>query len=250
MKETTDRIRSTWLKNERPIWVREPRDRSCARDLTVFLDGEFYRDRVGALEVIDALQGQVADSWYVFVSMESAEARWIECPCHPPFARFVAEELLPWLERKHPEMRATRRRVLAGLSYTGLAAAFIAKEYPGMFQKVVSQSGSFWSNDGWLTDQFSTAAVRLPTEFYLDVGTREIQENVEHREGVVQVMSQIEGVRRFRDVLLRLGHLVKYAEFDGGHEFGGWRKALPDALKWALPPEPERATPRRPATAG
>jgi len=75
MKETTDRIRSVYLKNERPIWIREPIAPMLAQSLTIFLDGELYRERVGASGVIDALQGKVADSWFVFVSMESVEAR-------------------------------------------------------------------------------------------------------------------------------------------------------------------------------
>lgn len=125
--------------------------------------------------------------------------------------------------------------MLAGLSYTGLAAAFVAREHPGLFQKVISQSGSFWSNDCWLVERFRKSPVRLATEFYLDVGRLEIHENVRHREDVLQVVSQIEGVRRFRDILLQLGHSVTYAEFYGGHDFEAWRKALPEALKWALP---------------
>src|SRR5690606_5289779 len=128
MKETAAPIRSEFLQNERTIWVREPRDPVAARHVTIFLDGEFYRERVGAGEVIDAGQDDVADSWFVFVSMHSVEARWVECPCHPPFARFVAEELLPWLEHRHPAMRKVGTRVLAGLSYTRLAAAFVARE--------------------------------------------------------------------------------------------------------------------------
>ena len=235
MREIAAKIRSTCLKNERTIWIREPARPSLAKNLTVFLDGELYRERVGIADVIDTLDGEIADSWFVFVSTESVEARWLECPCYPPFAQFVAEELIPWLEQRHPEMAAIQSRVLVALSYTGLAAAFVVREYPGFFQKVVSQSGSYWSNDCWLVQQFGKSRVRLSTEFYLEVGLREIQENVQHRENLIQVVSQLEGVRRFRDVLIQLGHSVNYVEFDGGHEFEAWRKTLPDALKWALP---------------
>ena len=42
-------------------------------------------------------------------------------------------------------------------------------------------------------------------------------------------------VDRFRDVLRLKGHSVKYVEFDGGHDFAAWRRALPEALRWALP---------------
>src|SRR5689334_11539418 len=149
MNEVVSRFRSVHLQNERPIWVRPPRDPSSAEHVSVFLDGELYRDQVGANSVIDRLEDDIADSWFVFVSMESVEARWRECPCHQPFARFVTEELLPWLNARHPELRLVRKRTLIGLSYTGLAAAFVAKECPGIFQRVVSQSGSFWWNDCW-----------------------------------------------------------------------------------------------------
>jgi enterochelin esterase-like enzyme len=240
MTEVVDTLRSVHLLNERPIWIRPPRARASAESLTVFLDGELYRDHVGAVSVLDALGSEIADSWFVFVSMATVEARWTECPCYPPFAKFIVEELLSWLELQFPETKTIRQRVLIGLSYTGLAAAFVAMQYPGTFQKVISQSGSFWWNDCWLAERFR-AQPSVPTEFYLDVGTREVHENVRHREDVLQVVSQIEGVRQFRDALRHTGHSVFYAEFEGGHDFAAWKQALPDALRWARPnkaPEP------------
>jgi enterochelin esterase family protein len=211
----------------------------------VFLDGELYRDRIGAVGIIDGLHqaGRIDDSWFVFVSMESPEARWRECPCYPPFARFISSELLPWLEHTHTGVKHARHRVLAGLSYTGLAAAYVASEAPGLFHKVISQSGSFWWNDCWLIKQTDRWSQPLGTEFHLDVGTRETQENVQHREDVLQVVSQIDGVRRFRSLLHSHGHAVRSVEFDGGHEFTAWAGTLPAALAWALPrkPEPIRA---------
>lgn len=233
MSEIIARLKSRYLDNERLIWVRPPRDRSSANHISIFLDGELYRDRVGANSVIDSLQGNIADSWFVFVSMESVEVRWLECPCYPPFARFVVNELLPWLSTQHKQLRLVRNRTLIGLSYTGLAAAFVAKECPGIFQRVISQSGSFWWNDCWLSEQYRLSA-RVPTEFYLDVGTHELAENVRHRDDVLQVLSQIEGVRRFRDALRLKGYSVRYVEFDGGHDFNAWRETLPAALRWAL----------------
>lgn len=234
--ETVETLASVHLQNERPVWIRAPRDPATARHLTIFLDGELYRDRVEAPRLLDELGDTLADGWFVFVSMCSEEARWRECPCYPPFASFVAEELLPWLAQRHPALRVIRHRTLIGLSYTGLAAAYVAHQFPGAFQKVISQSGSFWSHDGWLIEQFDQLTQRLPTDFYLDVGTRETQINVRHREDVLQIMSQIEGMHRFRDALLRHGHTVRYVEYDGGHEFTAWQKTLPAALQWALPP--------------
>lgn len=233
MNEVINRFKSVHLQNERTVWILAPREPSSVENVTVFLDGELYRERVGAISVIDDLGGGIASSWFIFVSMESIEARWVECPCYPPFAKFLVEELLPWVEARC-EMKSIRQRTLVGLSYTGLAAAFVAVEYPGVFHRVISQSGSFWWKDCWLPERYRSAS-QTPTEFYLDVGTEEVQENVQHREDVHQVVSQIDGVRRMRDALILAGYTVKYVEFDGGHEFAAWRQTLPEALRWALP---------------
>jgi enterochelin esterase family protein len=80
----------------------------------------------------------------------------------------------------------------------------------------------------------------VPTDFYLSVGTEELAENVRHREGVLQSVSQLEGVRRFRDALRLRGNSVKYVEFEGGHDFTAWRQTLPEALRWALPKQGAR----------
>jgi enterochelin esterase-like enzyme len=234
-REAVERIRSRHLGNERAVWIREPA-RGAATRLVVFLDAEMYRDRVGAPAIIDELEKQrtIAGAWFVFVSSANVDARWKECPCYPPFARFVVEELLPWLETRRPEIAQVQERVLVGLSYTGLAAAFVAREFPGQFQKVISQSGSFWWRDGWLIDRYRAMRRTLPTAFHLDVGTKETQTNLQHHPDVFQKMPQIEGVRKFRDVLLKRGHEVRYVEFAGGHAAVGWRSTLREALRWAL----------------
>lgn len=239
MRESHHLLNSEILANERSVWIRRPPgDGSVVRRVAVVLDAEFYRERVGAVALWDELEarGQIAPAWVVFVSMHSVEARRRECPCHPPFARVVGEELLPWLARRHAELGDPAvERVLVGLSYTGLAAAFVALECPGMFGRVIAQSGSFWWNDCALAARFAALGRALPTAFYLDVGDRETAQNVQHAD-VLQVVSQIEGVRRFEEALRRTGHEVVRVDFEGGHDFAAWKRTLPGALRWALPP--------------
>lgn len=235
--EITDTIASARLGNERSIWIRPPENAGQAEHLTLFLDGELYRDRIGAESTIDDLlaSGRIADSWFVFVSMHSMEARWRECPCYAPFASFIAEEVIQWLETRFPEIRSVRERTLVGVSYTGLAAGYIAIEQPRVFQRVIGQSGSFWWNDCWLAKHCRRTRPQAPTSFYLEVGTRETQENVRHREDVLQVHSQIFGVQQFRDALVERGDQVVYVENPGAaHEYNAWRKSLPEVLLWAL----------------
>jgi enterochelin esterase-like enzyme len=241
MKETQHILKSIHLANERVVWVREPEHR--ARNVTVFLDAELYRDCVGATSIIDALVsgGDIDSSLFVFVSMESAASRWVECPCYSPFAQFIEEELFPWLESAYPCTLEAQERVIAGLSYTGLAAAYVSMTNPSRFTKVIAQSGSFWSNDCWIIDYFEKLDRKPKTEFYLDVGLQETQNNVLHKEGVLQTVSQVEAVKKFRDALLRHGYEPRYVEFDGGHDFAAWSFTLPDALRWALPSTKKRA---------
>lgn len=235
MPESTLRIPGPSAGEIRTVWLQPPRDPATARHLVVFLDAEFYRDQVGAPAVLAALAGELADAWYAFVPIGDLAARSRDCPCHPPFARFVVAELLPALARRHPEIGAVRHRTLVGLSYTGLAAAFVAAEFPGAFDRVIAQSGSFWSDDAALATRIRRDGVRLPTAFYLEVGDRETATDVRHANGAFQALSQIEGVRRLRDALRELGHEVVYSEFPGGHDFAAWRTTLPAALRWALP---------------
>jgi enterochelin esterase-like enzyme len=237
--ESVRRLRSSHLANERAIWIREPRDRASSHNLVIFLDAERYRDRIGAPSVIEAMQREIADSWIVYVSEESAASRRRECPCYAPFSRFIAEELVEFLGKEVLDFGTVTRKALVGVSYTGLAAAYIAKECPETFQNIVCQSASFWWNECQLIDEFRDFPSRHDLAFYLDVGAGEIQENVDHGY-VFQHVAQIDAVRRFRDVLLAGGIPTLYREFAGGHDYDKWAHTLPDALRWCVPVDPQR----------
>jgi enterochelin esterase-like enzyme/GNAT superfamily N-acetyltransferase len=224
------------LGNSRTLWLREPAPRpgSATPPRTlVFLDGEFYRERILAEAILDDLEarGDIPPTRALFISMQSLDARWIECPCHPPFARFVLDEVLSWLALLHPDTARPGVLVLAGLSYTGLAAVFIASEPDSPFATVIAQSGSFWWREGWLPREFAEGRRHSRARFFLDVGDRETAARVVHRPDVVQTLSQVEGVRRMRDALSATNHDVAYREFSGGHEFPAWASALPAWLR-------------------
>lgn len=241
MLETSHRFKSAHTANERTIWFHGPADPSKPCNLAIFLDGEFYRERVDAPAIIDRLSETAAidNTLFVFVSHENIDARWRECPCHPPSADFINLELLPWIESLHPQTRQRRACVLIGLSYTGLASAYVAFRAPDNFTHVIAQSGSFWSDDCALAKSYRDATTLPLTAFYLEVGSRETNTNIQYKPDLLQVRSQIDGVRTFRDALLARGLTVHYSEFDGAHEFAAWKRTLPTALIWALPVAPQ-----------
>ncbi len=229
-------FRSSILGNERPIWIRPPADSAPIETTIIFLDGERYRERVAAPQAIDTVlkESGVRSALVAYVSVSSEAARWRECPCYPPFAACMEQELAPWLREKHPSLDYTQRRIICGLSYTGLAASFCAISSPHRFTHVISQSGSYWSNDCWLEQRVREQKQVYPFAHYLEVGTKETATGVRHREDLVQEISQIEGVQRFRDTLRATGNRVTYQEFEGSHDYAAWEQTLPNALRWAL----------------
>ncbi len=235
MIESEHRIVSAALGNARTLWVERPAAATPVRAWLVVLDGEFYRAGVGARATLGALraEGRLAATAVVYVSNVDLPTRSRECPCHDPFAVFLAEELAAWWAATFPTDGVPRHRVLVGLSYTGLAAAFVALRYPLLFDRVIAQSGSFWWNEAWLADAYAHAPEPSATQFWLEVGQRETATNVAHANGAFQRLSQIEGVGRFRDELARRGQACRYTTFDGGHDFRAWAKTLPQALRWA-----------------
>lgn len=240
----THRIKSTHLDNTRTLWVYPPRKGTQARSLVVLLDGEFYREKMHAPKIVDSLAGTLAEAWYVYVSMHSLKVRARECACHPPFAAFIVDELLPFLAEQHPALAEVKHRVLVGLSFSALAAPHIIKEYPGAFQAAICQSASLWWNDSFLIKDYARLTSALPTRFHLDVGREETDVDGPHVKeedpAMIQTVSQVEGTRQLRDILLTHGHDVNYVEFDGGHDFAGWSSTLPSALQWALPLAPQK----------
>ena len=156
--------------------------------------------------------------------MRDAAARALELPCNEAFAAYIAEEIVPWVRERYRVTRDASRVVIAGSSYGGLAAAYVAFKHPQIFGNVLSQSGSFWwsptdEEPAWLVRQFATTA-RLRLRFYLDAGSFEGGE----------AGGNLGTTRFLRDVLRAKGYSVDYREFIGGHDYVNWRGTLADGL--------------------
>jgi enterochelin esterase-like enzyme len=203
--------------------------------LLILFDGEGYLSAMAAPRLLDNLiaAGKIPALVAVFVLNATADSRSHELPCNATFADAVAGELLPFL-RAHYHVSAQPAHVaVAGASFGGLAAAYLAYRHSEAFGLVLSQSGSFWWNfrpgsphfdgssaPGWLTRRFSEHE-RLPVRFYLSAGAFE---------RAAAGNGNLEATRGLRDVLRARGYALDYAEFSGGHDQLAWRATLPDAL--------------------
>lgn len=231
---TQCRMRSRFLRGSRSVWVYVPPVFQPGRrgyNLIVVLDGAMYLTAVPAPRIVENLvdSRKLGPSVVVLVG-NGLHARTEELARNPRFVMFLSRELIPWLRRRFRLSTKSSKTVLAGSSLGGLTAAYAALQCPRLFGKVLAQSGAFlWPPPGatagspTLMEEFARAP-RNSTEFYLDAGTFE---------GTVlpgMPMSLLSGVRYLRDVLMAKGYSVKYAEFEGGHDYACWRGTFADGL--------------------
>ncbi|WDD94590.1 DUF3327 domain-containing protein [Burkholderia sp. FERM BP-3421] len=226
------RFTSWILGNTRDVYLYRPagyRADDPARALALIFDAHAYADpdTVPTPTILDNLiaEGRLPRTAALIIGNPDGAARARELPPNPAFARFLAEELMPWA-RGQGVSAAPARTVVAGSSYGGLASAYVALRHPELFGNVLSQSGSFWwapaQGDAhtraaeWLTREYA-AAERLPVRFYLESG------RFEDGKGPTGIGTTS---RHLRDVLVARAYPVTYAETASGHDYLHWRGSL------------------------
>jgi len=227
-------IKSEILKNERDVWIYKPHGYSSTGNpypLLLVFDGEAYTNVVPTPTILDNLisSKKIPPVVGVFVSSLKMPVRNQELPCYPPFLSFLKDELIPWFSENLNLSKDPSQRIVAGSSYGGLAAGYVAYSCPDQFGCVLSQSGSFaWRSDpskesGWLIRQFAISP-KLPIKFYLEAGLLERHYFAESDGSILNVN------RHMRNVLQAKGYELTYHEFCGGHDYVCWRGSLADGL--------------------
>lgn len=220
---------SPLLGNQRAVYLYRPagyQPGGADNHLLYLFDAGPYLDKVPTPTVLDNLiaAGALPPTAAVLIDNPSGDTRAAELPGNPRFARFLAEELRPWLQARGLDAPAART-VVAGSSYGGLAASYVALRYPQVFGNVLSQSGSYWwappgEEPEWLTRQY-VEAPRLPVRFYLEAG------QFEQGDGQLGIF---ETTRHLRDVLRAKGYPVVHREWASGHDYLNWRGTLAEGL--------------------
>jgi len=224
---------STSKKFSRKVWYL-PSEAKCRR-VAIFLDGEYYLDQLEAPAVITALQqeGAIPPMACLFVSNVDQEARHHDYTCSDPYADYIAKDLLPWIQRRAGTSTAGDH-LIAGLSLSGLQAAYTALSYPHIFARTLSQSGSFWWENEWLAKHLREFPASQG-KYWLSVGTKEQGAGSCHAPtDLLQEVDQDVAIRHFGEELKRREAIIHSHVYEGGHDPRHWREELPDALKWLL----------------
>jgi iron(III)-enterobactin esterase len=224
---------STSKKFSRKIWYL-PSETKCRR-IGIFLDGESYLDQMDAGSLIVELQREnlIPPMACLFVSSVDAESRHHDYTCSDPYADYIAKDVLPWVQRR-AGIAAPGDHFIGGLSLSGLQAAYISLSYPHIFSRTLSQSGSFWWENEWLTHHLNEFP---PSEgkYWLSVGTKEKGAGACHAPtDLLQEIDQDVAIRHFSTALKRREAKVHDHVYEGGHDPRHWSEELPDALRWLL----------------
>jgi enterochelin esterase-like enzyme len=224
----------------RRLWVyRSPGD-SRNPNLLILLDGTTYAKALPTARMLDNLYADGRIGSTIAVLVADGEQWQKDLDFSDDFVAFLAEELVPWVQREYGFTASPARTAIGGESIAGLTAAYAAFRRPDLFTKVLAQSASFWLNnhdaDGGEPEWFSRQILRAPTSavsFWIDVGRMEFVANEADRAFppfVPGMTSLLAANRHVRDVLRAKCYSVTYSETDGGHEPLRWARTLPRGL--------------------
>lgn len=228
------RIASTIFGDTREIQIYKPaRFRQTRRySLLIVHDGADYMRFASLRSVLDNLIHRHELSGTIVV-MTSSRDRMQEYAGDPRHGDFIVHELLPLLEEEFPLAHDVDSRCLLGASFGAVAALATAWRHPGVFGKLMLQSGSFVFADIGRPDMppvfdpvvdfvkaFRESPGKLPPEMYLSCGTYE---------------SLIVYNRAMVPFLRDHGVNVRFHEARDGHNWENWRDRLREGLTWLMP---------------
>jgi enterochelin esterase-like enzyme len=169
----------------------------------------------------------------LLVALTQSPDRLREYAANRNHARFVTEDLVPWLEARFPLQQSPAGRCLMGASFGGVAALSTGWFYPGFYGRLLLQSGSFAFTDIGESERgplfapvvdfvnaFRAAPGRPVDRIFVSCGVYEslIYEN-----------------RSLVPLLQRTGMEVRYVEARDGHNWENWRDRLREGLSWLFP---------------
>jgi len=202
--------------------------------LIVFHDGEDYARYADLVTVLDNLVERLEIAPPVVALSTPVGDRLDEYGDDPRHARYLAEELLPALEARYPLRPGPAGRGLAGASFGAVASLAAAWRYPGVWGRLLLQSGSFAFSDVGgnhrrdevfdpvveFMNRFREEPRRPAEKLFLSCGTYEslIYEN-----------------RSLVPLLQEAGLEVRYREARDGHNWENWRDRLRAGLSWLFP---------------
>ena len=224
------------LDSDRNIYVYLPpnydKNRKEAYPVIFLFDAFTYLYRVEVPIILDNLitEKKIEPTIAVLFS-NYRSTRDIVLPLNFEFKDEFVSDIIPLVRDNYNISLEPEKNIIGGMSYGGLAAAFIGFYHSDIFGNVLSQSGSFWRGleftdiqgkeirNDWLIEKYLIES-KKNIKLYLDWG---IQEN-----------NVLGSNRRFVKALSRKNYEFIFVEFNGWHDWSNWRKTFPQGLMYLL----------------
>ena len=218
---------SSYTGDSRSVTVYLPPhyDSSSLRYPSLYVhDGPDYLSLASMANVIDNLidAKQIRPMIGVFIPSGADRAGEYRLGKITQFTNMMIKELVPYIDSVYRTDASASQRGTMGASDGGHIALYLAVNYPETFGLVGGQSST-------ITDLFRIpvqTGPKISVKFYLDVGTYDISS---------KSFRLLPLNREFRDLLMRKGYAIRYAEYHEGHSWGNWRAHTGDILKTLYP---------------
>ena len=210
------------LGGNRRVWFYVPPGYAAAKDglfpVMYVLDGANYVERMDVPKVLDHLIANKSIPPVIAVFSEPAD-RQEEYSRNPKWRAFIANELVPAVDKRFRTFPTPDHRIILGSSLAAYGAIDLAVAAPSVFGLCAAiappiQAATVVSN------QAHARAAVVSIKFFVLGGVYD---------------SMIDGARRLRTTLDEYQAPVSYLEVSEGHNTNTFRGHLDDALKALLP---------------
>lgn len=200
--------------------------------LLVVHDGQDYQRFAALKTVLDNLIHRL-EIPQMIVAMTDSPDRLKEYAGYDAHADFLANDLLPLLANKFPLIDESYARGIMGASFGGVASLHAAWRYPGLFGRLLLQSGSFAFSDLGPHERGAVfdPVVRFMNEFRENPG--QPGDKIYMSCGMYESL-----IYENRSLVPRLqaqGINVKFEEARDAHNWENWRDRLRNGLSWLFP---------------
>ena len=196
-------------------------------------DGLDYLRYASAQAVLDRLIQRYEVAPIVVAFVDPGEARNQEYAANPLQARFLVDELLPELHRRYGLSTRVEDTGVMGASFGAVSSLHAGWTHPGVFGKLLLQSGSFaftdigrhdrgplWDPVVAFVNAFREDPARVDAKLFLSCGV--FESLIRYNRGLVPLMR-------------RAGLDVRFVEALDGHNWINWRDRLRDGLTRLFP---------------
>lgn len=201
--------------------------------LLVVHDGSDYLNYTSMKTVLDNLIHRLEIPELVVAFTDSPD-RLREYAADENHASYITNDLLPFMTSKFPLLDEPRARCLLGASFGAVASFSTACRHPGVWGRLLLQSGSFAFTDIGRRNRRGPLFDRI-VEFVN--GYREkplaMSQRVFVSCGVYE--SLIYENRSLVPLLDSTGMQVRFVESRDGHNWQNWRDRLREGLSWLFP---------------